>query len=156
MIQFFMTFVSNAKGRLSFGLASLLYWIVMLASYPLVSGITSRSFGNEAWKAGLVAFAVCSVAGWIALWVSAKRTPDTAGLNRIMMGMLITLFVPMMGMIVIGEKLEELKSGAVQGQLMIFFLIMLTTETLLTLQVKPTQVASSSTGTIKEVARHGG
>jgi hypothetical protein len=77
-------------------------------------------------------------------------------LNRIMMGMLITLFVPMMGMIVIGEKLEELKSGAVQGQLMIFFLIMLTTETLLTLQVKPTQAVSNSAESIKEVARHGG
>jgi hypothetical protein len=148
--------IENKKTSLSFAKASLIYWGVMLVSYPLVSGIASKTYGNDAWQAGLVAMLICSVAGFAALVITSKREVGIKGTSRILLGMIVGLFIPITGMVVIDKQFEELKIGAPLGQLVVFFLIMLTTQTALTLQMKPSQTTLVSTSPSEtEVSRHG-
>jgi hypothetical protein len=147
--------MKSRHSRWSISFACALLWCILLVAFPLVSSIAAAKVGQSAWLAGFVAMLLSGVAGTLALVISSLRPPNVQGANYILFAMLVRMALPLLAVMVCYltaryfVAAQGLLEGEFFGQLIIFYLLMLFSETLLALRVGPSEPATG------EVVHHG-
>jgi len=130
--------LERQSGTLSFVRGLAILTAVMGVAGGIVGGVAFQLYGPSAGVAGAIAAGICLLAGGIALAIATRRTPHQAsGANFILLAMMVRLVIPLMVALVLLKRIDWLQEAAFIGQLVILYLIMLTTETWLSLHVAP-------------------
>ena len=130
--------------------------LVMCVAGGIVCGVVYQSHGLNGVAAGALAAALSLSAGGTALAITSLRSPNQAsGANLVLLAMMVRLAIPLAAALVLLKQVDWLQDAAFAGQLVVLYLIMLATETWLSLHVAPSAQAIPAARATEKGPSHG-
>lgn len=123
--------------------------LILAVPLPLIAWVQYRSFGSDGLMATFVGAAVCLVAGLLALAVTGlgqEMGEGFGGLSGLLGSILIRTGIPLGAGLAFQSRGGPLANAGVFGVIMVYYLIMLTAETILAVQaIRPTDPVQKAT-----------
>jgi len=127
--------MSDKADRLGWVTACALLTAAVVVAYPLIGWLAWRRAGTDGLVAAAVAAGVCWLGATAALMIAAALKGPNAALNSMLLGMLCRMGLPLLAGAVLSSQGGQLAAGGVFGLIVVFYLLTLVVETLLSLRL---------------------
>ncbi len=115
--------------------ACIILTAVVLVAIPLAALLATQWRGSSTWTATLVAAGVCWLGAMVSLVVAYQGRQHGAAMLGMMLSMLVRMAIPLAIALLVVTSHSTLAEGGLLGQLLIFYLLTLTVETLLSVSL---------------------
>ncbi len=134
----------TARGALNLSSCVLWLTVAMGGVLPLAAGGAYALYGRNGLAAAGVAFAVCWVAGVLALAITRFSRDPQRAMAGLVLAMLVRMGLPLAAGLTLGRGGGPLAEGGVFGLIVLFFLVMLTVETFLSVRLVNSKTSKAS------------
>jgi hypothetical protein len=108
---------------------------IVLVAIPIAAQLATQWRGSSTWFATLVAAGVCWLGATVSLVVAYLGRQRGAAMMGLMLSMLVRMAIPLAIALLVVTSHSALAEGGLMGQLLIFYLLTLTVETLLSVSL---------------------
>lgn len=108
---------------------------IEVVAVPVAALLATRLRGSPTWTATLIAAGVCWLGATVSLVVAYQGRQRGNALMGLMLSMLVRMAIPLAIALLIVTSRSTLAEGGLLGQLLVFYLLTLTVETLLSVSL---------------------